>query len=72
VFFQARSKLYPDKRAAWLLDEKGLVNPLAEFFASNNGDLWKDEDLGLCSFRAGRFPTRTCTWAEFMDEAHQM
>lgn len=70
VFLQADA-IYQGKRTAWLIDGKN-GDLLAEFYAPTNGEAWKDDDRGLCSFRGGRFPTGECTWQEYMEKADQM
>jgi hypothetical protein len=71
VFLQVDSKLFPGKRAAWLIEGKN-GKLLAEFCAPTDGGACKDTDRGLCSFRTGRFPTSECAWSEWMDKASQM
>jgi hypothetical protein len=71
VLLQANSRTFEGKRAAWLINGK-TGELLAEFYAPTTGDVWKDSDRGLCSYRGGKFKTGECTWEEYMDKADQM
>ena len=70
LFLQAPA-VFEGKRTAWLIDGK-TGDLLSEFYAPTNGGAWKDDDVGLCSYRGGKFPTKNCTWSEYMDKADQM
>lgn len=69
---QDYSPINPDKRAGWLIDGKD-GDILAEFWGnSNNGQPWQPGDIGLCTFRGGRFKTSQCPWSEWQAKAAQM
>lgn len=69
---QKSSPINPDKRAGWLIDGRD-GDILAEFWGgANNGQPWRPDDIGLCSFRGGRFKTSMCPWSEWQAKAAQM
>lgn len=69
---QVESPMFPGKRAGWLIDGKD-GDILAEFWGkANNGQPWEPTDIGLCSFRGGRFKTAMCSWSEWMARSAQM
>lgn len=69
---QTESPMFPGKRAGWLIDGKD-GDILAEFWGrSNNGQPWQPNDMGLCSFRGGRFKTEMCPWSVWMARSAQM
>jgi len=69
---QVESPMFPGKRAGWLIDGKD-GDILAEFWGrSNNGQPWQPNDIGLCSFRGGRFKTEMCPWSVWMARSAQM
>lgn len=69
---QTVSPINPDKRAGWLIDGRD-GDILAEFWGSSkNGQPWEPGDIGLCSFRGGRFKTSQCPWSEWQAKAAQM
>lgn len=69
---QAYSPINPSKRAGWLIDGRD-GDILAEFWGSSkDGQPWEPNDIGLCSFRGGRFKTSQCPWSEWQAKAAQM